>query len=780
MSLGPLLPLERWAQFIPVLREGKLPIDYRTGNVTLKGSEGAHNPGIWLPYDRAQALAAQWGPAVGLGFVLTAADPFWCLDIDGAAQPDGTWSELSQRVCGMLPHTAVEVSQSGRGLHIWGRRSVMPAHASKNTALHLELYHEKRFILLGSNAVGDLGEECLALDAVIAGYFPPRVRGDAPDSGPRTDWRGPTDDAELLRRAMQSRSARAAFGGSASFADLWHADAAVLAKAYPANGDGESAWDGSSADAALAQHLAFWTGADHARIERLMRQSALARAKWEREDYMDRTIGNACAMARDVLQDKPVEAGPGVAPAAPGAPAGASEPAALQAVEGTTFLGLEAQQAMFAGCVYVLELHRVLIPGGKLVNPDRFKAYFGGYTFAMDARNERTSRNAWEAITESQLLRVPRVDGVCFRPQLPYGAIVTEGGVTRVNTWWPINVDRVKGDAGPFVRHVAKLYPDPHDQAIVLSFLAAVVQYPGVKFQWALLLQGVEGNAKTFISRAVSKAVGARYTAWPKASKIAAQFNSWLVGKIVYCVEDIFVDADSHIMEELKPMIAGGEAIEIEAKGVDQVSTEICGNFILNMNPKNGLRKSRNDRRLCVAYSAQQHVDDLKRDGITEEYVTGLYDWAHGGGWAVIAEFLHTFPIPAGLNPAVDCPRAPKTSSTDEAIEEGRGRVEQEILEAIDQGRPGFCGGWISSVMLDRLLREMRLDGRVPYARRADLLRTLDYVMHPALKGDRTNNPVLPDGGKPRLYVDMNNAASMALTSAAEVAAAYARAQLPK
>lgn len=48
--------------------------------------------------------------------------------------------------------------------------------------------------------------------------------------------------------------------------------------------------DQSRADLALCQNLAFWVGADEARIDRLFRSSALMRPKWERDDYRSRTI----------------------------------------------------------------------------------------------------------------------------------------------------------------------------------------------------------------------------------------------------------------------------------------------------------------------------------------------------------------------------------------------------------------------------------------------------------------------------------------------------------
>jgi len=512
-------------------------------------------------------------------------------------------------------------------------------------------------------------------------------------------------------------------------------------------------------------------------MDRLIRQSALARDKYERADYLQRTIANACAMQRDVLQDAPSA----VPLTMSAAQATGDGPPPLADVVGNTFLDANEQKKLFAGCVYVQDVHRVLVPGGKLLRPDQFRARFGGYTFVLDAIGSKTTRNAFEVFTESQLNTTPTADGTCFRPDLPYGTIVTDAGRTRVNIYWPVDVPCVPGDATPFTEHMRKLFPDDRDRAIVLAKMAAIVQYPGVKFQWALLLIGTEGNGKTLLSRCVAEAVGRRYVYWPKAARIAAQFNSWLFGHVFFAVEDIHTSADSDILDQIKPMITGGDGIEIEGKGVDQVTQEICGNFIFNSNHKNALKKTRNDRRFAVLFCAQQSVDDLIRDGMDDStgYMSRLYHWLkHENGYAIVTHLLKNHQIPDEFNPAKGCQRAPVTSSTAEAIEQSLGVAEQVVLEAIEQGnRPGFKGGWVSSVHLDRVLDDAGKGRSVPLSRRRDMMRALGYDWHPGLPGGRVDNGVLCDGGaRPRLYVAKGHPA-LALKGHAEIARAYVVAQ---
>jgi hypothetical protein len=740
----------------------KLPVDYRTGALPASGS-GVES--IWCDADTAIEYAAVYGDNYGVGFYFTNNDPFWFLDIDNCLSADGTqWSELAVSLMTTLNGAYLEVSQSGKGLHIIGS-GVTPLHACKNTAYGLELYHEGRFVALtGIHASGDARVDMThMLGWLVDSYFKPSdTVAVAWTDEPDPEWNGNVDDDELIKRALRSQGAGAAFGKRATFADLWNADVERLAGAFP---DEQRDYDASSADAALAQHLAFWTGKDCERMLRLMQRSALVRDKWNRDDYMQRTILGACARQVEVLQDK--------------RPVGTLEydtPDGKPRV-GESFLDGAKQAALFAGCVYVTTAHAVLVEGGMLLKPEQFRVKFGGFSFNMDIGNQRVSRNAWEAFSESQLFIKPSVDTVCFRPDLPAGAIVYRDGGSAVNTYWEVKTSRIVGDPSPFINHLRKVYPNERDQAILMAFMAAVVQHKGKKFQWTPLLQGVEGNGKTLFTRCVAFAIGDRYTHFAKASQIAKNFNGWMANKIFIAVEDIYVaDSQREVIEELKPMITG-ERIEVERKGVDQVTMEVCCNFILNSNHKDGIRKTANDRRFAQFYSAQQTKDDLARDGMTGNYFPKLYDWLKNNhGYEIVNEYLSTYEIPDELNPAHGH-IAPITSSTNEALRYGLGRIEQEVLEAIDRGDSGFRGGWISSMALDTLLERVGSSRGIAPNKRREILLNLGYDYHPALHDGRLNNSVLPDGGKPRLYVHRDNVALRLITTPADVSRMYSMAQ---
>lgn len=730
----------------------------------------AVDPMNWITRREADERIKQLGVGYGVGFVFTATDPFFFLDIDNCY--DGIqWSELATKLLGLFHGAAVEVSSSGKGLHIFGSGHV-PPHSCTDKANGLELYTSGRFAALtGSYAAGDASLDCTqTLRWLVETHFPlssaPGTLGTGWTDEPCAEWNGTEDDEKLIDRMLRSQPASVKLGKQGvTFRDLWEANADILARHYPSS-QPNSAYDESAADAALAQRLAFWTGNHCERMRRLMWRSALARSKWEREDYLPRTIEGACGRQKEWLRDTVT---------ATNNTRVQTETPRPERIVGNTYLSVDEQEVYFGGCVYVQDEHKVMVPGGYLLTPERFKAMYGGRSFVMDNSNERVIRNAFEAFTESQALRAPRADTTCFRPGKAPGGIIEVDGQYLANIYHPVKTPRKKGDVTLFKRHCDRLFGETEDQLIMVSYMAAVIQYPGIKFQWCPLIQGVEGNGKTFFTRCVAFAIGARYSHFPKASEIASRFNDWNYAKLFIGVEDIYYDARHEIIEILKPMITN-ERQEVEGKGVAKVTKDICSNFILNTNHKDGLRKKRNDRRFAPFFTRQQSVDDLKRDRMDGDYFLYLYRWAmKDEGYAVISEYLHTFDIPDRYNPTTLCMRAPITDSTEAAISSGIGRIEQEILEAIERGDMGFRGGFVSSHYLDKLLIEIKA-GYLSHRKRKDLMNELGYDWHPGLKEGRLNNVVLPDGSKSRLYVKEDHP-SIRWKEGARIAEAYTREQ---
>lgn len=741
-ALAPMAQYAQWINWVEVPSEPK-PRKVPTCVVT-GASINPHDPSQWMTYERAAELVERV-PGAKLGFVFAETDPFFFIDLD-EPPVNGQWSEHTKSVLARFPGAAVEVSNSGKGLHIIGCADLLPDRRNKFGNPQIEFYQTKRFMALGRDAIGNAW---LNWTDALKEFIPiGQTTGAELSDGPCDGWNGITDDDRLIAAMLASRgSANVVFGVRAHVADLWNADADKLAIMFP-DPSGTRGFDHSSADAALMSHLAFWTGKDAARMDRLFRRSALMRDKYERRsDYRRDTIGGACGAVRAVY----TAGDPETHVASPVTTQGPSESvdAPLEAMdaEGTSYLTTGQQKRFFQGCYYVRDRHRIFVPDGSLLKSEQFNAIYGGYDFQMSPDNTKPTKKAFEAFTENRAVRFPKVEGICFRPA--QGRVVAEGQFKMVNLYVPAEIKRAEGDPTPFLNHVSKLFPDDNDRAIIMAYMAAIAQYPGAKFQWSPVIQGGEGNGKTLLMRVVEAAVGTRYTHYPSAENIHNEFNAWVEGTIFAGVEEIYTRDRREIIDKLKPLITNNR-LEVQPKGVDQYTGDNFVKFIMCTNHRDAIIKTRDDRRYAVFFTPQQTLSDIQRDGMGGDYFPNLYRWLdHEHGYAIMANYLHTYEIPDALNPATNLHRAPETSMTDQVIEESRGGIEMEILEAVESESVGFRQGWISSHVLDDMQSWKRL-GR---SKRREILQALGYEPHPALNQSRATCKIPFEGNKrPTLY----------------------------
>ena len=688
----------------------------------------AHAPSNWIDY-AAAAKAVSDGRAAGIAFVLTANDPFFFIDLDNCRDGAGNWTNEAVAIFQTFSGAMAEISQSGRGLHILGkcRPDQLQDRRNKFDGWK-EFYTQGRFIAFGSTGWEPIGGT-LRLDLdwtdTLRRVVPERpLLGELPE-GVDPAYTGPQDDDVLIAKMLASKGGAAgAFGIRATVKMLWEADP-VLAQFYPDFGGDKTKFDNSAADAALMAHLAFWTGKDMPRMDRLFRRSALMRPKFERDDYRLKTVQDAARMCNRVY-DKVK-------------PPGQTMP---NPSTSEVYLNVPEMEQHFAGCVYIRELHRVMTPDGDLLKPDQFKSYYGGHIFQMNPDGTYPEKNAFVAFTENRTIRFPKVKKGVFDPQCPSGQIVND----TVNTYVDPGVVFTPGDVGPFLDLLHKLVPNERDRAILLAWCASAVQNPGKKFQWAPVLQGMEGNGKTFIANCVAAGIGEVYTHRPTAAHMNEKFNSYLERSLLVIVEEVHAQGKREMMDLLKPMVTN-EWLEIRGMQQDKRMARNYTKWIFCTNYQDAIIKSTTDRRYAIIFTAQQFPEDLVRDGMDGAYFPDLYDWARNrGGYSAVAHYLKTYPIPAELDPAGLCHRAPVTTATNAAIEKSTGAIEAVVIEASENGTLGFRGGMLSSWSLEKLMREHNL--KLALNKRGGMLETMGFVNCGRAKG----NLAWEGGTRPLIY----------------------------
>ncbi len=242
------VPLREYVQW--VARRGKLPINPHTG-----GPASTSEPNTWGLYSQA-VVAVERYRLDGIGFVLTAADPFTCIDLDHCRDAaTGDVEPWALRIVERLD-TFTEASPSGTGLHVW-LRAPLPVRGARRGGI--EAYYSGRYITVTGDALDGYGRIEERPDALAAWYSD--VFGAGPEPG-RVEH-PPTvseSDTAIIERATAARNGD------------------KVSRLFDGDASGYSSQ--SEADQALLCCLAFYTR-DPEQLLRLMRASGLYRVDKE-------------------------------------------------------------------------------------------------------------------------------------------------------------------------------------------------------------------------------------------------------------------------------------------------------------------------------------------------------------------------------------------------------------------------------------------------------------------------------------------------------------------
>jgi hypothetical protein len=303
--------------------------------------------------------------------------------------------------------------------------------------------------------------------------------------------------------------------------------------------------------------------------------------------------------------------------------------------------------------------------------------------------------------------------------------------------------------------------------------MAAAVQHQGTKFAWCPLIQGVQGNGKSMLAEAMAHAIGPRYVHVMKGASVNSQFNAWIQDRVLVVVEDLHMGGSESAVETIKPLITA-RRLQVERKGFDQTTEDICCNFLMTTNHQDAIPLDPNERRWAMFFCAQQSKADMVSQGMTGEYFEALWHWLrHEDGFAIVADYLWSYVIPDEMNPATRCATAPETTTHQQAIEASQATEAQLVAEAIDAKLQGFLEGWVSSTRAMAYLRENRCT--LSPRKLSVILSRMGYRKHPGLAKGRSPRHVAHEGGRPTLWVTEIHPSSQ-LTGPA-VVDAYEKAQ---
>ena len=264
--------LRQWAVCGP---EYDAAVPKRPYNSLTKRPASPTDRSTWTTYEAAVAARP-----TAIGFMLSADDPFFAIDLDTYKSE----APENHRLILEAAETYAELSQSGQGTHIIGRGLV---GEGRNSRVHsIEIYDRDRFIIMTGERVND---HEISDDQDLANFILRQLGGGTADAQHhyRTAISDEADGDLVNRISGYENGAKfdALMDGNVLLENGKDGDGALSSQgsalAYPSQ---------SEADMALLSILCFHS-TDDAQIARIFAASALGkREKAQRRDYVQRCI----------------------------------------------------------------------------------------------------------------------------------------------------------------------------------------------------------------------------------------------------------------------------------------------------------------------------------------------------------------------------------------------------------------------------------------------------------------------------------------------------------
>lgn len=286
--------------------------------------------------------------------------------------------------------------------------------------------------------------------------------------------------------------------------------------------------------------------------------------------------------------------------------------------------------------------------------------------------------------------RIPVVGGRMYLPG--ESEIFTFNGVKHVNLYREDLVPEVPERLRPvdkknikIVRaHVANLLPNEEEQQLFIDWFAWITQNPGKLVRWAILLQGVPGDGKSFFGEMMRVVLGYCNVRSIDANALESDFQDWSQGSCLICVEEVKMHGvDSYdILNRNKTRITN-RFISVNPKGKKEREIVNTGNQFLTSNYINSIPITDDDRRYCVLNTRFHSAAEYRR--FRDEnpgYYEALFQAIEDSGpalrkWLLDWEVSDTFPAGA---------IAPITKGRAKMIAASRPQFLRDMDEVVKQG----------------------------------------------------------------------------------------------
>ena len=249
--------------------------------------------------------------------------------------------------------------------------------------------------------------------------------------------------------------------------------------------------------------------------------------------------------------------------------------------------------------------------------------------------------------------------------------------------------------------HFRHLFRSERDWKLLLDWMAYIVQTKE-RVSWAPVIQGTEGDGKSFFYRMLAVVLGVENVSLITGQQLEEQWNAWLEGTLIVFVEEVRLHGAKRYeaVNRMKPWITN-EMVTIRAHMKGAYPIVNTASLLLTTNHKDGIPANGNDTRYFPLFSRWQTKAAIdKFNELNPHYYTDLHSALEHAG--ALRKWLTDYNVSDDFNAKA---RAPESSYRAEML----ALVSSEEDDAFDEAlaaskRRDFCpelldGGAVGDVL---------------------------------------------------------------------------------
>lgn len=217
--------------------------------------------------------------------------------------------------------------------------------------------------------------------------------------------------------------------------------------------------------------------------------------------------------------------------------------------------------------------------------------------------------------------------------------------------------------------HLENILPDERERALFVSFLAYIVQTRD-RPNWAIVLQGVQGDGKSFFAEMMGAVLGSDNVRILDAQQLEDRYTGWAVGQLLSIVEELKIHGHSRfdIMNRIKPFISN-PTINVHPKNVNNYTALNTTAYLAFTNFIDAVPLDDTDRRHMILKSKWQTGQAIRKfEEENPSHFADLFGTIKGPAArpGALRQWLMEYPIHPDFNAKG---RAPITEARGEMIE---------------------------------------------------------------------------------------------------------------